>query len=88
MHQPPVVIRAVPRNSEPILNLLANPPHTLCCLASSVPAGLKVEGALVLQPPAVSSDATNLLTVVVWWRVGQGRGRGVNPMALDTVEES
>lgn len=70
------------------LNSVPNNHTLLCCLASSVSAGLEVEGALVLQPPAVSSYATDLLAIVVWWWIGQGRRRGVNSMALDTVEEA
>lgn len=60
----------------------------LCCPASSVPAGLEVESALVLQPPTVSGHTTDLLAVVVWWWVGKGRGCGVDSVALDAVEEA
>ena len=56
-------------------------------LTALVAARLQVEGALVLQPPPVSSNATNLLAVVIRWRVGQrGRGR-IDAVALDAVEE-
>jgi len=51
------------------------------------PVLLAVEGTLVLQPPPVSSNATNLLAVVIRWWVGQrGRGR-IDAVALDAVEE-
>ena len=43
--------------------------NTLQSLGRPVPARLEVEGTLVLQPPSVSSNTTNLLAVVVRWGV-------------------
>lgn len=43
--------------------------NTLQSLGRPVSARLEVEGTLVLQPPSVSSHATNLLAVVVRWGV-------------------
>lgn len=51
-------------------------------------ARLQVEGALVLQPPPVARDATDLLAVVVGRGVGEGGDRGVDAVALDAVEEA
>jgi hypothetical protein len=61
----------------------------LCRLAcSSVPASLKVESTLVLQPPSVPGHAANLLAVVVRGRVCKGRRSRVNSVALDAVKET
>jgi hypothetical protein len=61
----------------------------LCRLAcSSVPAGLEVEGTLVLQPPPVPGHAANLLAIVIRGRICKGGSSRVNPVALDAVEEA
>jgi hypothetical protein len=79
------------RASDSILGVLypinKMPRSFLQSLGCAVPSRLEVEGTLVLQPPPVSSNATNLLAVVIRWRVGQrGRGR-IDAVALDAVEE-
>ena len=61
--------------------------NTLQSLGRPVPARLEVEGTLVLQPPPVSSHATNLLAVVVRWGVRERRGSRVDAVTLDAVEE-
>lgn len=56
-------------------------------LSALVAARLQVEGALVLQPPPVTGDAADLLTVVVWRGVREGGDGGVDAVALDAAEE-
>lgn len=61
--------------------------NTLQSLGRPVSACLEVEGTLVLQPPSVSSNTTNLLAVVVRWGVRERRGSRVDAVTLDAVEE-
>ena len=56
-------------------------------LSTLVSAGLQVEGALVLQPPPVASDAADFLAVVIWRRVRKRGNRRIDAVALDAVEE-
>lgn len=81
-------IRRAPDSTLGVLYPINKMPRSfLQSLGCAVPSRLEVEGTLVLQPPPVSSNATNLLAVVIRWRVGQrGRGR-IDAVALDAVEE-
>jgi hypothetical protein len=64
-------------------------PGWVACLDATtlVPSRLEVEGALVLQPPPVAGDASNLLAVVIRGRVRKRRSSRVHAVALDAVEE-
>lgn len=56
-------------------------------LSALVSACLQVESALVLQPSPVAGHAANLLAVVVWRWVGEGRDGRIDAVTLDAVEK-
>lgn len=56
-------------------------------LGALVPARFEIEGALVLQPPPISSHTANLLAIVIRGRIGQRRCGRIDTVAFDAVEK-
>jgi hypothetical protein len=87
-HHPPVfthcaLVHAHPKVPEK--SLLRHQRNGLLSLATLIRASLEIESPLVLQPPPVIRDTTNLLAIVVRDRVRHRARRRIDTVSLDAA---